>query len=110
MALKDFDPTQLATDAQAIAGTDGTASESFTVAGVTYYGVFSETGFELPMDAVGFKDEREIRLAIPRASLTVGITFNSFIRRTFDSTTWQVVRGQSDEGWHDYTLRRQFLT
>ena len=109
MALKDFDVTQLAVDAQAIAGVDGTASEPFLVGSVTYYGVFAQTDFSLPMDTVGFKDEREIKLSIPRASLTVGITFNGFIRRVFDSTTWQVVQGQSDEGWHDYTLRRQFL-
>jgi hypothetical protein len=109
MALKDFDVTQLATDAQAIAGVDGTASEPFLLASVTYYGVFASTDLGLPMDTVGFKDEREIRLSIPRASLTAGITFNAFLRRVFDSTTWQVVRGQSDEGWHDYTLRRQFL-
>ena len=109
MAVKDFDVTQLATDAQAIAGSAGTASEPFLIGSVTYYGVFASTGLELTMDNVGFKDEREIQLSIPRASLTVGITFNSFIRRIFDSTTWQVVRGQTDEGWHDYTLRRQFL-
>ena len=108
MALKDFDVTQLASDAQAIGGADGTASESFTLAGVTYWGVFAETGFQLPMDSVGFKAETTINLCIPRASLTAGITFNAFLRRTFDSTTWQVIDGRSDEQWHDYTLRKQF--
>lgn len=110
MATRDFDTTQLATDAQAIAGSDGTASESFLLSGVTYYGVFAETGLGFAMDNVGFKDEREIRLSMPRSSLTVGITFNSFIYRAFDSTTWQVLRGTTDEAWHDYTLRRQFST
>ena len=109
MAVKDFDVTQLATDAQAIAGVDGTASEPFLIGSTTYYGVFASTDLGLPMDTVGFKDERELRLSMPRAALTAGITFNSFIRRTFDSTTWQVVHGSTDEGWHDYTLRRQFL-
>ncbi len=108
MALKDFDVTQLATDALAIGGPDGTASEPFTLAGATYCGVFSETALGFAMDATGFKDEREIVLEMPRASLTAGITFNSYIRRVFDSTTWQVVSGKTDEQWHHYALRRPF--
>jgi hypothetical protein len=110
MALRDFDTDQLATDALAIAGADGTASESFLLSGVTYYGVFTSTDLGFTMDTVGFKDEREIRLSMARASLTAGIAPNAFLLRAFDSTTWQVVRGTTDEGWHDYTLRRHFST
>ena len=109
MALKDFDTTQLANDALAIGGPDGQASEAFTYSGATYYGVFNETDRDVMMEAAGFADERQITLCIPRVSITAGIPANAFLYRIFDSTTWQVVKPNTDEQWHEYVLRRQFL-
>lgn len=106
MALKDFDTTQLGIDALAIGGPDGTASEAFSYSGVTYYGVFNQTERDVIMETTGFADERQITLCIPRASITAGIPVNSYIYRPFDSTTWQIVKPNTDEQWHDYTLRR----
>lgn len=106
MALKDFDVAQLATDALAIGGPDGTASEAFVYSGVTYYGVFNQTDRNVVMEAVGFVDERQITLCIPRVSLTAGIPANAFLYRVFDATTYQVLKPDTDEQWHEYLLRR----
>ncbi len=106
MALKDFDTTQLGIDALAIGGPDGTASEAFTFSGTTYYGVFNQTDRDVMMENAGFVDERQITLCIPRVSITAGIAANSYIYRIFDSTTWQIVKPDTDEQWHEYTLRR----
>jgi hypothetical protein len=106
MALKDFDVAQLATDALAIGGPDGTASEAFVYASTTYYGVFNQTDRDVLMENSGFTDERQITVCIPRTSITAGIPANSYIFRVFDSTTWQIVKPNTDEQWHEYTLRR----
>ena len=108
MALKDFDITQLANDALAIGGPDGQASEAFTYSGVTYSGVFNQLDRQVIMEAAGFADERQLQLCFPRVSLTAGIPANALLFRVFDSTTYQVVKPDTDEQWHDYTLRRQF--
>jgi len=108
MAVSDFGTTQLATDALAISGSDGTGGEAFGYSGVTYYGVFAELNRDLFMDAVGFKDERQMVLLFPRASLTAGITVNDRIYRAFDSTTYQVVKANTDQQWHEATLRKEF--
>lgn len=110
MAVSDFGTTQLATDALAISGSDGTGGEAFIYSGVTYYGVFAELNRDLFMDTVGFKDERQVMMVFPRASLTVGITVNERIYRVFDATTYQVVKANTDQQWHDCTLRREFQT
>ena len=110
MATSDFSTSQLATDALAISGPSGTGGEAFTYAGSTYYGVFAELNRDLFMDAVGFKDERQIMLVFPRASLTAGITVNEFVHRSFDSTTYQVTKSNPDQQWHECTLRRHFDT
>lgn len=106
MANKDFDLTQLASDALAIGGPDGLASEAFIYASTTYYGVFNQTDRDVIMETTGFADERQITLCIPRTSITAGIAANSYIYRVFDSTTWQIVKPNTDEQWHEYTLRR----
>ena len=110
MAVSDFGTTQLATDALAISGPSGTGGEAFGYSGVTYYGIFAELNRDLFMDAVGFKDERQMMLLFPRASLTAGITVNERIYRAFDSTTYQVVKANTDQQWHECTLRREFET
>jgi hypothetical protein len=110
MAVSDFGTSQLATDALAISGPSGTGGEAFVYAGATYYGVFAELNRDLFMDAVGFKDERQISLVFPRASLTAGITVNDFVHRSFDATTYQVTKLNTDQQWHDCTLRRHFET
>ena len=110
MATSDFGTTQLATDALAISGASGTGGEAFTYASVTYYGVFSEVNRDLFMDTTGFRDERQVMLVFPRASLTAGITVNDRVFRDFDSTTYQVTKSVPDQQWHECTLRREFAT
>lgn len=110
MAVSDFGTAQLATDALAISGPTGTGGEAFTYGSTTYYGVFAELQRDLFMDPVGFKDEREMILVFPRASLTAGITVNDRIVRAFDATTYQVVKANTDQQWHECTLRREFQT
>lgn len=106
MAQKDFDLTQLASDALAIGGPDGLASEAFTYAGVTYYGVFNQVNSSAIMEVTGFVNEAFITLCIPRTSLTAGIPANSLLFRVFDSTTYRVINPSTDEQWHEYTLRK----
>lgn len=106
MAISDFGTDRLATDAQAISGPSGTGGEAFTYSGATYYGVFAELVRDFVMDTTGFNDDRHMVLCMPRASLTAGITMNDLIFRSFDSTTYQIVRGTSDQAWHEYTIRR----
>jgi hypothetical protein len=110
MAISDFGTTQLATDALAISGPAGTGGEAFVASSVTYYGVFSEVNRDLMMDVVGFKDERQMLLVFPRASLTAGLTVNSYLYRPFDATTYQVVKSVPDQQWHEVTLRKPFET
>ena len=106
MAQKDFDETQLAADALAIGGPDGLASEPFTYAGVTYYGVFNQINSSAIMEATGFVNEAFITLCFPRVSLTAGMPVNSLLYRVFDSTTYRVINPNTDEQWHEYTLRK----
>jgi hypothetical protein len=108
MAVSDFGTSQLAADALAISGPTGTGGEAFTYSSATYYGVFAELNRDLFMDTVGFKDEREVMLVFPRASLTAGITVNDRIFRSFDSTTYQITKANTDQQWHECTLRREF--
>lgn len=103
---RDFDLTQLAADAIGIGGEDGLASEPFTYAGVTYYGVFNQINSSAVMEVTGFVSEAFITLCIPRTTLTAGIPANSLLYRTFDSTTYRVVNPNTDEQWHEYTLRK----
>ncbi len=110
MAVSDFGTTQLATDALAIAGPSGTGGEAFSYSGTTYYGVFNETDRSVIMDEVGFKDERMMTLVFPRASLTANIPINGYIFREFDSITYQVVKQNTDQQWHDLLLRKPFET
>lgn len=110
MAVSDFGITQLAADALAISGPTGTGGEAFTYSGATYYGVFNETDRSYIMDETGFKDERLLTLVFPRTSLTSGITVNDFLFRSFDSTTYQAVKVNADQQWHECTLRRPFDT
>lgn len=106
MAQNDFDQTQLAADALAIGGQNGLASEPFTYAGVTYYGVFNQINSSAVMEVTGFVNEAFITVCIPRASLTAGIAVNELVYRPFDSTTYRVVNPNTDEQWHEYTLRK----
>lgn len=108
MATSDFGVGQLATDALAISGPSGTGGEAFIYSAATYYGVFSEVNRDLLMDTVGFKDERQVMLVFPRASLTAGITVNDYLYRDFDSTTYQVTKSVPDQQWHEVTLRKPF--
>lgn len=110
MATSDFGTAQLSADALAISGPSGTGGESFVYAGATYYGVFAEVNRDLFMDTVGFKDERQMTMVFPRASLTAGITVNERIFRSFDSTTYQVTKSNPDLAWHEVTLRKEFAT
>ena len=108
MAISDFGVTQLGADALAISGPTGTGGEAFRYGSATYYGVFAELNRDLFMDTVGFKDERQVVLVFPRASLTAGITVNDFLYRPFDATTYQVTKSNPDHQWHECTLRRPF--
>lgn len=105
---RDFDETQLGSDAEAIADRTDGGGEAVIYSGVTYSGIFAQVNADLTFEDVGREIQRQVVLVVPRASLTAGFPVDSSVYRPWDSTTYTVIKADPDEAWWEYRLVRPY--
>lgn len=101
--MSDFDSTLLATDIEAICSTS-MAGESFTVSGVTYFGVFNQTDQVYSFEEVGNRTDVSMTLIVARSAFTP--TINQLLYRSFDSTTYRITDFKPDLQAFEISIRK----
>ena len=104
----DFDITQLAADADAIADATLGAGENIRYNSTTYEAVFSEVSAELSFELEGREDKRAAVMIMARSVLTAGIPIDAAVYRPFDATTYSVIDRKSDAQAWEYRVVRPY--